>query len=195
VSRPTVRTAHLGETATGHCTEYLYDDRSNDGTLVCAAHGGGVEPGTAEQAIELATTLGATCWARLGYDEDDAFEEWHPPSSSIGVADHPLLSAIADREFETVLSLHGLGDEGVLVGGGAAAETKRSVANCLDERVTPPVAVVSEGPYAGTNPDNFVNWLAAGSGGIQIEQGPAVRRTESQAVVEVLEELLESGAV
>jgi phage replication-related protein YjqB (UPF0714/DUF867 family) len=196
VTRPTVTTEVLDATPTGHCTEFLYDDGANDELIACAAHGGGVEPGTAEQAIELATGRAeATCWARLGYDEGTAFEEYHPASTAIGPGDHPLLSAVADRGFDTVVSFHGLADEGVLVGGGIDAETKRTVARRLDAAVTPAAAVASESAYAGVSPENFVNWLAAGEGGLQIEQGPRVRSEESEAVRSVVESLLEEGRI
>jgi phage replication-related protein YjqB (UPF0714/DUF867 family) len=193
VPPPTVTTAVLDESPTGHCTEFLYDDGVTDDCVVCAAHGGGVEPGTAEQAIELATRIGATCWARLGYD-DEAFETYHPPSTAIDTADHPLLDSIADRGFSTVLSLHGLADAGVLVGGGVDPGTRRAVARRLDGAVSPAVEVVSTGQYAGVDPDNFVNWLGDG-GGIQIEQGPAVRDDERMAVVATLEGLVADGTV
>lgn len=197
VSRRSIATRPLDVTPTGHRTEYLFDDGENDGVLVCAAHGGEVEPGTAETAIELATRLpSATCWAVLGYDDESAFDRWHPPSTAIDPADHPLLAAIADRDFETVVSLHGLADEGLLVGGGTDQTTKEIVRDRLDPVVTADARIVSEGEYAGVHPDNFVNWLAAGEdGGLQIEGGPRVRSREAGAVVDVLVELLSRDAV
>ncbi|WP_084177371.1 poly-gamma-glutamate hydrolase family protein [Natrinema saccharevitans] len=195
MSDPMLTTRPVARTATGHCTELLYDDGANDDVLVCAAHGGGVEPGTGEQALELATRLpDASCWACLGYDEEDAFEAWHPPSSAIEPADYPLLSAIAGRGFETVISLHGLADDRIVVGGGIDAAVKRRVRRRLEDVVSPPVEAASDGPYAGVSPANFVNWLADGDrGGLQLEQGPAVRDGEREAVVAALEALVEDG--
>jgi phage replication-related protein YjqB (UPF0714/DUF867 family) len=194
VARPTIRTQPFEVTGSGHLTEFLYDDGHNDGTLVCAAHAGDVEPGTGEQAIELATRLGATCWACFGYDDDvGAFDAFHPPSSEMSPAEYPLLDTIADRGFETVLSLHGLGDERVLVGGGVEAGVKRRVREALDASLSIDVETVSEGRYAGQSPDNFVNWLAADGRGLQLEQGKTARAGQSDATLDVLASLLRDG--
>ncbi|WP_306056619.1 poly-gamma-glutamate hydrolase family protein [Natronococcus wangiae] len=195
--RATITTRPLAATETGHRTELLYDDGSNDEVLLCAVHGGEVEPGTAEQALELATRLpAASCWACLGYDDEtDAFDEWHPPSSAVDTEDYPLLAEIADRDFETVISFHGLGDDRVLVGGGTDAEVKRTVAARLEAAVTLPVETVSDGPYAGASPNNFVNWLAADGGGLQLEQGLSVREREADAVVSTLEAAVAEGVL
>jgi len=197
VSRRAIETRPLEVTPTGHRTEYLYDDGENDGILVCAAHGGEVEPGTAEAAIELATRLpSATCWAVLGYDDESAFDRWHPPSTAIEPGDYPLLARIADRDFETVVSLHGLAEDGLLVGGDVDAATRELVRDRLDPVVTADARTVSEGEYAGVHPDNFVNWLAAGDdGGLQIEGGPRVRARGSGGVVDALADLLSSDSI
>ena len=192
MTRATFRTRRLETTDTGHYTELLYDDGTNDDILVCAAHGGQVEPWTAEQAVELAARLPeASCWACLGYDDErKPFELWHPPSSDFAPAEYPLLGEIADRGFETVVSFHGLGDDRVLVGGAIVPETKRRVGDRLERAVSAPVETVSSGPYAGVSPDNFVNWLSAdGAGGLQLEQSRPVRDEEREAVVDGLEEL------
>ena len=80
--RPLLTTNPIEVTDTGHLTELLYDDGENDEVLVCAAHGGAVEPGTAEQAIELATRLGATCWACVGFDTDAGAADYPQPTCS-----------------------------------------------------------------------------------------------------------------
>ena len=198
MTRPPFRATRLEQTDTGHYVELLSDDGTNDEILVCAAHGGLVEPGTAEQASELTARLpSASCWACLGYDaEHNPFELWHPPSSAFSPAEYPLLGEIADRGFETVVSFHGLGDDRVLVGGGIDAETKRYVTDRLDAAVSAPVESVSEGQYAGVSPNNFVNWLARDDrGGLQLEQSRTVRTDEREAVVSVLEDLIEEGVL
>ncbi|QRV16201.1 poly-gamma-glutamate hydrolase family protein [Haloterrigena salifodinae] len=198
MTRATVRTHRLEKTDTGHYTELLYDDGANDEVLVCAAHGGQVEPWTAEQAIALTTRLpSASCWACLGYDDQrKPFELWHPPSSSFSPEAYPLLGEIADRGFETVVSFHGLGDDRVLVGGATDAETKRRVSDRLETAVSAPVESVSSGPYAGVSPNNFVNWLSRdGAGGLQLEQSRAVRDEERVAVVGALEALRSDGVL
>jgi phage replication-related protein YjqB (UPF0714/DUF867 family) len=197
VTAPTVTTRVLADTATGHRTELLYDDGTNDEAVVCAAHGGDVEPGTAAQAIDLAGRLpAATCWACLGYDDEgEAFERFHPASSAIRPENHPLLGRIADREFETVISLHGLGEEGLLVGGALDSAVKHRVADRLDQAVAPAVEPVFEGDYAGVSPENFANWLARDGRGLQIEMGPGVRGEEADAVTDALEGLVVDGVL
>lgn len=198
MTRPTITTRPLERTETGHYSELLYDDGANDDVLLCAAHGGEVEPGTAEGALELATRLSdATCWACLGYDaERRAFDHYHPPSSAFVPEAYPLLDRIADRGFETVISLHGLGDDRVIVGGGIDAAVKRRVGARLEAVVEPPVETVSDGPYAGVSPDNFVNWLARdGRGGLQLEQSLTVREDERDALVSALEALIDDGTL
>jgi phage replication-related protein YjqB (UPF0714/DUF867 family) len=195
VARPTITTHPVAVTDSGHLTEFLYDDGENDGVLVCAAHAGDVEPGTGEQAVELATRVGATCWACFGYDSRvGAFEAFHPPASAIGPGEYPLLGDIADRGFDTVVSLHGLGEDRVLVGGGVDRRVKGRVRDRLDEAVSPAVETVSEGQYAGQSPENFVNWLAADRG-LQLELGTTARREESDAVLDALAGLLGDGVV
>lgn len=175
-----------------HLLELRYDDGENDGIAVCAGHGGDVEPGTAETAVELATRLpAATCWATLAEAEDSAFDRFHPASTAIAPEDYPLLAEIADRGFETVVSLHGLSDDEVLVGGGIDDGTKERVATRLDEALSAPVAVAPPGEYGGTHPENFVNWLAADGGGLQLELGPTARSEEAPAVRSVLASFLE----
>lgn len=190
--RPTIATNPVEVTETGHLTELLYDDGENDDVIVCAAHGGAVEPGTGEQALELATRLGATCWACFGYDsEQGAFDAFHPPSSAIDPETYDLLGTVADRGFDSVLSLHGLSDDRVLVGGGLPTAVKHRVSERLDAALSTPVGMAAEdGDYAGTDAANFANWLAGDGSGLQLEQGQTARSAESGAVLDVLEAAL-----
>jgi phage replication-related protein YjqB (UPF0714/DUF867 family) len=197
VSRQTLLSNPVEVTETGHLTELLYDDGENEDVVVCAGHGGAVEPGTAEQAIELATSIGATAWATLGFDSDTgAFEAFHPPASEVDTETYDLLGTIASRGFDSVVSLHGLSADEVLVGGAVPESTKATVRDRLADALSVPVAVAStEGAYAGTSEANFVNWLAAGGAGLQLEQGDTARRVESAAVTATLESLLDEGVV
>ena len=192
MTRRRIRTEPVAVTESGHLTEFLYDDGGNDEVLVCAAHGGRVEPDTGELAVELAMRVpGATCWATFGFDEAvGAYEEWHPPSKAIDPADYPLLDGIADRGFETVLSLHGLGDDEVLVGGRVDSAMKRAVADRLDAALSIPASPVSEGEYAGVNSENFVNWLAADGAGLQVELGETAREDEADALLAELVDIV-----
>jgi len=196
VARPRITTRPWEATETGHVTELLYDDGETDATLVLALHGGDVEPGTGEAALELATRLpDAACWARLGYDDGGAFEAWHPPSKEVRPAEHPLLAEVADRRFDTVLSLHGRADEEVVVGGAADAAVKRTVETRLDGALPVPVRTASDGPYGGVHPENPVNRLAAGDGGVQLELAPSARGEHSGAVRQALVELVTAGRI
>jgi len=197
VPRQTLRTNPVEVTETGHLTELLYDDGENDDVLVCAGHGGAVEPGTAEQTVELATAIDATAWATLGFDGDvGAFEAFHPPASDIDGETYDLLDTIATRGFDSVVSLHGLDADEVLVGGGVSETTKATVRDRLDAALSVPVSLAStDGAYAGTSDANFVNWLAAGDSGLQLEQGDTARRVESGAVTGTLESLLSEGVI
>lgn len=195
--RPVFTTNPIETTDSGHLTELLYDDGENDDVVVCAAHGGAVEPGTAEQAVELATRIGATCWACCGFDSDvGAYDAYHPPSSDIGPERYDLLDTIDDRGFERVISLHGLADDEVLVGGGLSQQVKTAVRDRLDRSLSVPVAVADEdGAYAGTAEENFVNWLAKAGGGLQLEQGQTARAEESEAVLASLRWLIEEDVL
>jgi len=185
-SRGTLRL--LSKTESGHLTEALVDDGNNDQILVCAAHGGNIEPGTHEQAFELANKLpNVSCWARLGYDTAvGAFDAWHVPSTDIRPGDHPLLTRIATRGFGLVISLHGCTDDAVLLGGRIPYRYKKGLQKRLENRLSAPVEPVFTGSYAGLHPDNFVNWL--GTWGIQIEQGRAVRDRSPGAIVSAVTE-------
>jgi len=185
-----IRTHPIAETETGHLTEFLYDGGE---LLVCAAHGGDVEPGTAELALELARRVDGTCWACLGYDETGAYEAFHPASSAISREEYPLLDSVAEREFRTVVSLHGLGESGVLVGGAIDDAVTDSVRERLDGALAASVETVSDGEYAGTSPDNFVNWLAGDGGGLQLEVGPTTRAEGAGRLVDALAGAVRDG--
>lgn len=192
VTRRFISTRPIETSETAHLTELLYDDGENGDTLVCAGHGGAVEPGTAELALEVATQSEASCWATLGYERDgSAFERFHPPSTAIGADRYPLLGEIADRAFERVLSVHGLADDEILVGGAVDEGTKRRAVARLDSALSLPVDTANEAAYAGTHPENFANSLAA-AGGLQLELGPTARGPEAEATRAALLDLLES---
>jgi phage replication-related protein YjqB (UPF0714/DUF867 family) len=189
VTRRFISTQPVEVSERAHLIELLYDDGSHDGTVICAGHGGAVEPGTAELALELATSAErAVCWATLGYEGDgSAFERFHPPSTALSPEEYPLLGEISDRGFDDVLSIHGLADDEVLVGGATEHSVKSEVAERLDSALSVPVQVTTAGEYAGTHPENFVNWLADSKGGLQLELGPTARSDEVEAVRSVLE--------
>jgi hypothetical protein len=53
------------------------------------------------------------------------------------------------------------------------------------------VTVVNDGPYGGTSPDNFVNWLTAAGNGVQIEQPYGARRDYGQAIADAVASVFE----
>jgi phage replication-related protein YjqB (UPF0714/DUF867 family) len=192
MTRRALTTRPVEVTDTGHLVELLYDDGETTDLLFCAGHGGDVEPGTAELGLELATGLDtAACWATLGHETDgSAFDSWHPSSTSIRPTDYPLLDRIADRGFRTVISLHGLEADEVLVGGALDESVKTRVAEHLTEAVSVPVSVARDSQYAGTHSGNFVNWLADDDAGLQLELGPTVRGPEAETLKHSLQALL-----
>ena len=196
MSRRFISTQPVEVDDTAHLLELLYDDGSNAETLVCAGHGGAVEPGTAELAVELATaTEDTTCWATFGHESDgSAFDRFHPPSTALSPEEYELLGEISERGFTHVLSIHGLADDEVIVGGGTDEQTKTQVAQRLDNSLDVPVRVATEGQYAGTHPDNFVNWLAESDGGLQLELGPSVRSDQRGQLRDELLAVLEDMA-
>lgn len=193
MNRRLLRTQPVEVTDTGHLIELLFDDGTNDDVLLCAGHGGAVEPGTAELAVELATGIDrASCWVTLGYEADgSAFDSWHPPSTAIEPERYPLLAEIADRGFDTVCSIHGLADDEVIVGGAVDGDRKAAVAELLDDALSVPVSVSTEGAYAGRHPGNFVNWLAGDGRGLQLELGPTARGDDAATVSGVVRTVLQ----
>jgi phage replication-related protein YjqB (UPF0714/DUF867 family) len=101
------------------------------------------------------------------------------------------LDRIADRGFRTVISIHGLADDEVLVGGAITETAKTKVATHLDGALSVPVSVASKKQYAGTHPDNFVNWLADDDAGLQLELGPTVRGPQADNLKRSLRVLLD----
>lgn len=181
------RTRVLAEDDTGRLEEVLLDDGDNERVLVCAPHGGEIEPHTDEQARMVAQRLGsrASCWVCRGSTGGDvgAFDRWHVTSTAIEPADFPLLAEIAHRGFDRVVSFHGLdARNGVLVGGLAPRAEKRRLETALDDRLPVTVRAVSAGHTAGVSRDNLVNWLSGRRGGIQLEQGRETRDEHWPAV-------------
>ncbi|PSP76280.1 proteasome subunit beta [Halobacteriales archaeon QH_6_68_27] len=73
-------------------------------------------------------------------------------------------------------------------------ESRRGEAMSLDAALSIPASPVSEGEYAGVNPENFVNWLvladdyAATGSGMQVAYGVLERRYDRGASVEAARE-------
>lgn len=183
----------------GRFVEELIDDGEAGGLVAVAPHGGHVEPATGLQAARLAARVAArggaaTCWRCRGtVPGDGAFDRWHVPSTDLDPAEFPLLARVADRGFDRAVAFHGYGGGRVLVGGAAPEAEKRRVADAVAAVVDAPVAVTASGPYGGTSPDNLVNWLTDGAGGVQLEQSAAVRDDAWRAVADAVAGVLTDG--
>lgn len=180
--------------------EFL-DETTTDHTklVVCAPHGGVIENYTDEQSERVYSQLDSagkevSAWRCKGWqDEIGAYDAWHITSTEIARASFPLLNSIGDRGFDFAVSFHGYGEEDIAVGGGAPTSLKQDIADAIQNVVGTDfdVTVVSSGPYAGTSPDNFVNWLTSGDNGVQIEQPYSARRDYGTAIADAVASVFE----
>jgi phage replication-related protein YjqB (UPF0714/DUF867 family) len=178
--------------------EQLVDDGVHSGLLVAAPHGGGIEFNTDIQAEYLASLLpGVSSWICKGWREPNgAHTRWHVGCNDMSPNSFAGLAAIAHRGFKHVVTLHGMSDAGVIIGGRAPAELREHLGAAIAEAIADPgvpVVVAGDvGPYRGVDPANIVNWLTAdGESGIQIEQGTAVRNLYWAPIAEAIAEVLE----
>lgn len=177
--------------------ELLVDDGEQSDVVACAVHGGWIEYRTDDQAARVADALDGTEWSCAGYNRGGgAYDRWHITSTDIDRRSFPGLDRIGDRGFTHAVSFHGFSEPGIAIGGNACGSLKAKVRDGIDSLTEGryDVSIVDDGPYAGSSPDNFVNWLVDGENGIQIEQGWDVRtndwETVAAAVIEVYSELL-----
>lgn len=169
------------------------DDQHTD-VVFCAPHGGVIESYTDDMAKWaydkiVGEELSASCWRCIGHqDAIGAFDAWHITSSEISRQSFPYLDQIGDRNFSHAVSFHGYGEEDIAVGGAANANLKAEVQAAIEAVVGEnfDVTVVTSGPYAGVDDENFVNWLTDGSGGVQIELPYAARQQYGQAIAEAV---------
>jgi phage replication-related protein YjqB (UPF0714/DUF867 family) len=184
-------------TAAERLGEYVEEVRDGGRDLVVGApHGGKIEPYTDDQALRVGVrTADSTVWIGRGWRPGGgAYDRWHVTSTDIHPASFPGLGRIADRSFEYAVSFHGYGGDGIRIGGGAPKRVKREVRAALGDAVGDvlDVHLATDGPYAGSDPDNFVNWLTEnGRNGIQLEQSFAARRTHWQQIADAVAGLFE----
>jgi phage replication-related protein YjqB (UPF0714/DUF867 family) len=170
--------------------ERLVDDGINTGLCVIAPHGGTIEIETDRQAEAVTVALGCSSWICKGWKQDGgSYERWHITSTKLSPNSFPGLGVIANRGFELVCSFHGMATGGVLIGGAGPLEIKQMLqaaimASLSDTSIAVDIATATD-EFNGDSPTNVVNWLTEdGFGGIQIEQGRAVRIDHWQEVVE-----------
>lgn len=188
----------------GECVERADDDGAATGLLVLAPHGGGIEINTDKQAERLAAALTkpgkapVTSWRFKGYSlpgGPSAAARWHITSTETSEVSFPLLGKIAERKFDYAVSFHGMGREGVLIGGAASDDLKRAlqaeIQRALEGTDLPVVLALPGDRIGGFSPRNIVNRYCEG-GGVQLEQSPRVRREHWQAVADAVARVYES---
>lgn len=164
------------------------------GLVACAPHGGMIENYTDEQAERVLSQLQAaskpcSAWRCKGWRSGGgASLAWHITSTDISPASFPCLNQIKDRGFAYAVSFHGYGEDTIAVGGAATLALKSEVAVAVEAVVGGDyeVEVVTSGPYAGVDPKNLVNWLAATGGGVQIEQPSGARTAYWQQIADAV---------
>ncbi len=169
-------------------------DSDHDALLVCAPHGGMIEPYTDAQAERIFALLsgagrGVSCWRCKGWKSGGgAFARWHITSTEISPRSFRLLGQIEHRRFRYAVALHGYDKDYITVGGNGPNDLKCVLkAAIIDVKGLSCVVHVADpgDEYAGENPENIVNWLTAdGCGGIQIEQPASVRENFWQPIAE-----------
>lgn len=162
-------------------------DDKHRGLIVCAPHGGMIEPFTRMQAEHVLAILKGqkkdiSCWCCKGWRQNGgAYERWHITSTRLSPRSFPLLGQLQNRAFRYAVSFHGYSGGGtkIQIGGSAPDSLKRELADALRalKGLARRVEMAKPGSdHAGEYPANFVNWLTArGTGGVQIEQPLDVR--------------------
>ena len=168
-----------------------------------APHAGSIERATGAQAERVASDgrFRADSWICQG-PGGGAFRRWHITSDDLSEASFPGLRALLDTPHDYAVSFHGFSDiDGVdvIVGGLLDDEVRCRLRDELERRLTvvlarPAVVVLATSthdPHPGRAPDNVVNRLAT-QGGLQIEQGLALRSTRDapEVVADVVSEEL-----
>jgi phage replication-related protein YjqB (UPF0714/DUF867 family) len=176
--------------AASEFVERLLDDGSNTGLVVIAPHGGTIEIATDRQAEAMTVALGCSSWICKGWSVGGgSYERWHITSTKLSPNSFPGLGQIADRGFTHAVAFHGMASGGVLIGGAAPLEIKLMLRAAIldalsDESIAVDIATVADA-FNADSPSNVVNWLTGdGLGGVQIEQGVAVRIDHWQEVVD-----------
>lgn len=175
---------------TGGLAETVWDDEAQNSILVYAPHGGDIEFGTDDAAMRLYRRIqaaGKPCslWALHGFNPS-AFSRWHVKKPFRTSGCYPGFEQVADRQYDTVVSMHMHNESYTAIGGQADESLRAGIAEELRGRLRDRYDVVTdvdEMKWAGTADDNAVNGLA-GSGGVQIELQPIVAYKYRKKVAE-----------
>lgn len=168
-------------------------DSSQTDMLIMAPHGGMMENYTDELAKRfyegLVTTNSkdASLWYCIGHqDALGAYAAWHITSVDINEINFGYLNTLSSRTYDYAVTIHGYGEDDVLVGGGASDTLKNAVKAALDGiSWSYTVTVVGEGDeYGGVHEDNIVNRYS--SAGVQLEIPYNARRDYWQDIADAL---------
>jgi phage replication-related protein YjqB (UPF0714/DUF867 family) len=160
--------------------------------LVCAPHGGEIEPRTDDQAERLARATDATAWICRGtWPAGGAFDRWHVTSTAVDPDSFPGLARVADRTYRYAVAFHGADSEGVRVGGGGPEALREELRDAIDEAVPVPVSLADRDEYRGSSLGNVVNRFAGA--GIQLEAGRRAREEYGEAIVDRVASVLDAA--
>jgi len=167
--------------------ERLADNGLNDTLIYTAPHGGNIELKTAEQVEHIAPASSAkvSTWRVKGWYEgsNNAKDHWHITSADIDEHSFRNLGTVMGRDFKYAVSFHGYADTsypdaGVLVGGREDLEFRKGVAEIITDALRGTNLAVLHVPpqkFAASEEANFVNQLALGHQGLQLEQSHTAR--------------------
>lgn len=180
-----------------------------DDVVIMAPHGGFVETYTAEIAQRVADRLDTSLWTAEGNtnadDRHGNFSKWHLTSTTIDPGAWSGLGAadeVGNSSWPLAVSIHGFSETDIAVGGTIPLEDRRTVADSFNANGDIAPTAIAVGPdgdgdgsysnYWGNDATNFINWVSAPSGGLQLEFPSGIRsstdwRTTAQATVDALE--------
>lgn len=154
-----------------------------------APHGGHIEPGTDAQAKRFVTKGGSAWWCAGFWPGGGAFDRWHVTSNDLSPDSFPGLRRLQSFGIDRAVSFHGWARSGIGIGGGASRELRARVRDAVARTVEVPVKLATAGEYCGDNPANVVNRVGE-HGGIQLEQGIAVRETHWAEIADAVASVL-----
>jgi phage replication-related protein YjqB (UPF0714/DUF867 family) len=167
-----------------------FSDRPAGALVAYTAPHGRIEKQTGEQANRILTnrTAGREAFWVAGYHTSagSIFSHLHITSSEISEVSFGGLGTFITTPIRYAVSFHGFNEptisEAVLVGGLETASFRKGVAEILNADLAGTGFVarhdLSPSAYAefrGQSPDNFVNRMAVGGRGLQLEQSLALR--------------------
>lgn len=173
-----------------------FSDRPAGAAVVYAAPHGRIEKMTGEQVNRIFTnrTTGRDAFWAAGYHTSAGaiFAHLHITSSDISEASFPGLATFASSPVRHAVSFHGFSSgsipEHVLVGGLETALFREGVADIVNDALAGTgftarhdLSPSAYKDYRGNSAGNFVNRIAVGGRGLQIEQALTLRNDTTAA--------------